>query len=1010
MSALTGYVIKWDHSFKLPKLLTKLNGITTFVGLFTLVNEFEQIRYQAFVPTKALSHLRAGLEKFTESLAAHGHPQPILGFTDNVASDAATFIQCIPSLGENVVTVELDEHSELPKMVFPDGIDVLVCESEAEIRSACDTILEDLPSEPDALHVGFDMEWEFSTGQSGGSSRTSLIHIALPKVIYLFRTSLLKRLPEALQIVLTSTRVIKIGRNVSSDFAKLARDFPGFKIPAKMHNKLDGVIELGRLAKAKNVVSKATASLASITAAALHCNLSKDSRATEWSAPQLSPEQVHYAALDAWVALEIWHTIKDSKTQGCLLETASPVGQSVSLFVRKQEVARGAISQQPAKYPIVTNEETGETVMINVSTTQTRALITITEVLAPQVQLAWHKTTLHQLQAGRPSFEAVVSLSCLRTCSIEPPATILSDLLPAAQIDTSDSVIMPPSGIGLSAPGDRSDSDSDLDFEHMQEDNEQDSETQSPEYIQPLEGTSMPSHILNDVWHEMDKLTRTLSTEHSLFNAFSTAFCDTMLVPDKADKQNVQAYLEMKGSKWEQVLKYNPDWLWARVRRYIPEKNLLHHLLEELFDAWGPVQCPYHKNMPLFGENSWQKAKAILHDVKRGWISDPPGIPLYTLQGHDKHGLTLYHCIRGTNSVEGGVHNPIRRNFASLNASVELADALIADFRHRHNLDVGTFHKTGSKYQGHYDAWLDHKILQLRGDITWSKIPPGNYALQDTDPLQYAQTEEKFGIANIPSTLRIQNDFSGPEVLTPDVEYDHPGSLLHLSHIYPMQLDLSHLKGKQKDVYTFLAVAQGTRFAVTPVHTSEEFKLFHTAVSVGGKWFVSNAQPNFDAMAQWWSHEANGTTIFYKLREHLSIYYKTWTEHQQSKRILIASEAQRQPNTHRIKSKHHIATVLGVASRQNPGVQNDMSPVILEHAETVGQVADTQSVENVQMTNPQNVPLPQAPYVATFISLDHQGSTSQQQLSWSRPRKAKKCATVANKTVSMFATVAKIYL
>jgi len=87
-----------------------------------------------------------------------------------------------------------------------------------------------------------------------------------------------------------------------------------------------------------------------------------------------------------------------------------------------------------------------------------------------------------------------------------------------------------------------------------------------------------------------------------------------------------------------------------------------------------------------------------------------------------------------------------------------------------------------------------------------------------------------------------------------------------------------------------------------------------------------------------------------------------------------------------------------------------MSPVILEHAETVGQVADTQSVENVQMTNPQNVPLPQAPYVATFISLDHQGSTSQQQLSWSRPRKAKKCATVANKTVSMFATVAKIYL
>ena len=62
LSALTGYVIKWDHSFKLVKYMTKLNGVGTFAALFTLVNEFEQIRYQAFVPTKGLNHLKAGLE------------------------------------------------------------------------------------------------------------------------------------------------------------------------------------------------------------------------------------------------------------------------------------------------------------------------------------------------------------------------------------------------------------------------------------------------------------------------------------------------------------------------------------------------------------------------------------------------------------------------------------------------------------------------------------------------------------------------------------------------------------------------------------------------------------------------------------------------------------------------------------------------------------------------------------------------------------------------------------
>ena len=110
----------------------------------------------------------------------------------------------------------------------------------------------------------------------------------------------------------------------------------------------------------------------------------------------------------------------------------------------------------------------------------------------------------------------------------------------------------------------------------------------------------------------------------------------------------------------------------------------------------------------------------------------------------------------------------------------------------------------------------------------------------------------------------------------------------------------------------------------------------------------------------------------------------------------IASEIQRQPNTRRIRSKHHIATVLGAASRQNPGVQNDTgiftAPAALEHTGTMQQPVDTSSMEDIQMTTPQNFPPSQAQYVSAFVPLHHQKSTSQQQLSWSRPRKAKKCA------------------
>ncbi|KAJ7602432.1 hypothetical protein FB45DRAFT_702231, partial [Roridomyces roridus] len=86
----------------LPKYLMKLNGVMTFVALFTMVNEYEQIRFQAFVPTKSLSHIHAGLEGIVESLKVYGLPQPVLGFTDNVASDAPTFVKYMPSLNEGV--------------------------------------------------------------------------------------------------------------------------------------------------------------------------------------------------------------------------------------------------------------------------------------------------------------------------------------------------------------------------------------------------------------------------------------------------------------------------------------------------------------------------------------------------------------------------------------------------------------------------------------------------------------------------------------------------------------------------------------------------------------------------------------------------------------------------------------------------------------------------------------------------------------------------------------------
>jgi len=444
ISALTGYVLKWDHSFKLVKFMMKLNGEVTFAGLFTLLNEYEQIRAQAFVPTKSLSHLQAGLEEMVKSLEKHGLAQPILGFTDNVATDAPFFKRCIPSLAKNVNAAQFDEFSDLPRLVLPEHVAVHVCTTEAEITIACNTIMESLPPESTGkvLKIGYDQEWCFQAGQFGdGPQKTALIQIALPSVVFIMRTYQLKKLPASLQIILNSPRILKVGRNVGGDFGKLERDF-SLSLPKRKKGSRLGVIELGALAKAKNAVSTGNASLSAIAAATLQHNLSKEMQSSDWDAPQLSNEQLQYAALDAWVSLQILDVLEAKPTVGQPLKSAAPVGQPVSLYSQKQEVARGHIISQPTQIVIERSAPSPSSITVNV--TKTRAVIKVDEVIVPDYMLSFHKKTIQDVQAGRPDFEILVALSNLKTRSPHVPSLLPGTEAPPQVMDEV-SLIHPPS-------------------------------------------------------------------------------------------------------------------------------------------------------------------------------------------------------------------------------------------------------------------------------------------------------------------------------------------------------------------------------------------------------------------------------------------------------------------------------------------------------------------------------------------------------------------------------------
>jgi hypothetical protein len=199
--------------------------------------------------------------------------------------------------------------------------------------------------------------------------------------------------------------------------------------------------------------------------------------------------------------------------------------------------------------------------------------------------------------------------------------------------------------------------------------------------------SSIRSRVLMDVWHAMAQIK--ISKEHGCRRPFARALRDAIFVPDGEDKMHISSYLESMGTSWEEVLRFNACWLWKRCKRVIPPPELLYPLVKEVFNSYGPL-LDSEKKQPLFNAQAWKDAGNVLKAIQNGLLSDPPNIPLYYQIGVDrKHrNLPLYRCVRGTNSVEGGVHHSGRRRLPISGASARHASTQLRDFVLMHNLVV----------------------------------------------------------------------------------------------------------------------------------------------------------------------------------------------------------------------------------------------------------------------------------------------------------------------------------
>ena len=158
MMVLDATYLKGDHSFKIIKLIGKIEGSSIFTALYTIVNEYEEVRLQYLVPTKSLNHLKYAFNALRRSLQYYGHSQPKIFFTDNVRGDKATLESVWESLKEDVEPVSGPEPgtkmgvTQYPKLKIPgDQVQIFCYRHFDDISSAAQTIMDQITPLPNAI-------------------------------------------------------------------------------------------------------------------------------------------------------------------------------------------------------------------------------------------------------------------------------------------------------------------------------------------------------------------------------------------------------------------------------------------------------------------------------------------------------------------------------------------------------------------------------------------------------------------------------------------------------------------------------------------------------------------------------------------------------------------------------------------------------------------------------------------------------------------------------------------
>lgn len=274
-----------------------------------------------------------------------------------------------------------------------------------------------------------------------------------------------------------------------------------------------------------------------------------------------------------------------------------------------------------------------------------------------------------------------------------------------------------------------------------------------------------------------------------------------------------------------------------------------------MFQVYGNRIDP-KTNTPLFSKKSWNKAKNVLLDILAGYVSDPPGVAMYTIRLNrfgapkiDANGIRLIKCTRGTNMTED-FHKQVIECFGGWWTGAEMADCLLDIRRGRWNQDMAVQGRAGHPNLGMYDVWLiDELQLLVERNHGVMLFPEWSNASD------YVTTPERFGTVCLHSE---DLDLAVRNIQVPD-----------------------EWKKRLTEEHRYLCKVMDTQLPFLPVVSEAECLLFARLI------LQMNPIGNWEQMAIHWCsfvkvESDSNKSIFPKLPVYLKTHYR---KYQQSQRV-----------------------------------------------------------------------------------------------------------------------------